>query len=253
MKPSEVAQAACDKLSFTDSATITLANKFCIRRYSMIWDSCLWNDTLGVISTPVTNGTELVTLDQTVTATYASGSGYNMFLGFPVAARFTVTGETDGIEIPAAEWVSFFQLDPNTWNNVDSRKSTPNNFVNWVRIIGASYGEAGVPRIKLVPTPNTDGTLFILGKKQSQMRQFGESTAISNDSDFELRGVENALMAYTEGDLLEYSRQYAKAQAKFQEGAAQVSIMKDMERGQQQQISRIIPDSLYDYTFQDIL
>jgi hypothetical protein len=60
-------------------------------------------------------------------------------------------------------------------------------------------------------------------------------------------------MAYTEGDLLEYSRQYGKAQSKFQEGAAQVSIMKDMERGQQQQISRIIPDSLYDYTFQDIL
>jgi hypothetical protein len=60
-------------------------------------------------------------------------------------------------------------------------------------------------------------------------------------------------MAYTEGDLLEYSRQYGKAQAKFQEGAAQVAIMKDMERGQQQQISRIIPDSLYDYTFQDIL
>ena len=125
MKPSEVAQAACDKLSFTDSATITLANKFCIRRYSMIWDSCLWNDTLGVISTSVTNGTELVTLEQTVTATSASGSGYNMFLDFPVAARFTITGETDGIEIPAAEWVSFFQLDPNTWNNVDSRKSTP--------------------------------------------------------------------------------------------------------------------------------
>ena len=135
MKPSEVAQAACDKLSFTDSATISLANKFCIRRYSMIWDSCLWNDTLGVISTSVTNGTELVTLDQTVTATYASGSGYNMFLDFPVAARFTVTGETDGIEIPAAEWVSFFQLDPNTWNNVDSRKSTPNNFVNLSRLM----------------------------------------------------------------------------------------------------------------------
>jgi hypothetical protein len=50
MKPSEAAQAACDKLSFTDSATIALAKKFCIRRYSMIWDSCLWNDTLGIIS-----------------------------------------------------------------------------------------------------------------------------------------------------------------------------------------------------------
>ena len=50
MKPSEVAQAACDKLSFTDANTLALAKKFCIRRYSMIWDSCLWNDTLGVIS-----------------------------------------------------------------------------------------------------------------------------------------------------------------------------------------------------------
>ena len=253
MKPSEVAQAACDKLSFTDSATLALAKKFCIRRYSMIWDSCLWNDTLGVVSTPVTNGQELVTISQYVTAMYASGTGYNMFLDFPVASRFTITGDTDGIEVPAAEWVSFFQLDPNTWNNVDSRKSTPGNFVNWARVLGVSYGQAGVPQIKLIPTPNTDGTLFILGKKQSQMRQFGEATTISNDTNFELRGVENALMAYTEGDLLEYSRQYGKAQAKFQEGAAQVSIMKDMERGQQQQISRIIPDSLYDYTFQDIL
>ena len=253
MKPSEVAQAACDKLSFTDANTLALAKKFCVRRYSMIWDSCLWNDTLGVISTSVTDGQEIVVLSDYVTASYASGTGYNTFLDFPVATRFTIDGDTDGIEVPAAEWVSFFQLDPNTWNNVDSRKSTPGNFVNWARLIGGAYGQAGVSRIKLVPTPNANGTLFILGKKQSQMRQFGEEQTIINDTNFELRGVENALMAYTEGDLLEYSRQYGKAQAKFQEGAAQVSIMKDMERGQQQQISRIIPDSLYDYTFQDIL
>ena len=100
MKPSEVAQAACDKLSFTDANTLALAKKFCIRRYSMIWDSCLWNDTLGVISRSVSEGNELVTLDQTVTATYASGTGYNMFLDFPVAIRFTINGETDGIEVP---------------------------------------------------------------------------------------------------------------------------------------------------------
>ena len=252
MKPSEVAQAACDKLSFTDSATLTLAKKFCIRRYSMIWDSCLWNDTLGVTSISVADGDEINTISTFVTTAYSSNTGYNMYMDFPVAAKFTINGDTDGIEIPSAEWVSFFQLDPNTWNNVDSRKSTPNNFVNWVRNMDVAYGLAGVPRIKLIPVPNVNGTLFVLGKKQSQMRQFGEAQTITNDSNFELHGVENALMAYTEGDLLEYSRQYGKAQAKFQEGAAQVSIMKDMERGQQQQISRIIPDSLYDYTFQDI-
>jgi hypothetical protein len=256
MTPSQIAQAACDKLSFTDTATVALAKKFCVRRYSMIWDSCLWNDTLGVISKAVSNGDEIIKLDSYVTSTYTAFAANNMYLDVPVAVRFTVTGETDGIEIPAAEWQSFFQLDPNVWNNVDSRKSTPNNFVNLSRLVNdgtTTYGDSGIPQIKLVPTPNQDGTLFVLGKRQSPIRQFGENTTINNDQAFEIRGIENALMAFTEGDLLEYSRQYGKAQAKFGEAAAHVGTMKDMERGQQQQISRIIPDSLYDWTFDDIV
>ncbi len=256
MTPSQIAQAACDKLSFSDTATVALAKKFCVRRYSMIWDSCLWNDTLGVISKAVSNGDEIIKLDSYVTSTYTAFAANNMYLDVPVAVRFTVTGETDGIEIPAAEWQSFFQLDPNVWNNVDSRKSTPNNFVNLSRLVNdgtTTYGDSGIPQIKLVPTPNQDGTLFVLGKRQSPIRQFGENTTINNDQAFEIRGIENALMAFTEGDLLEYSRQYGKAQAKFGEAAAHVGTMKDMERGQQQQISRIIPDSLYDWTFDDIV
>ena len=74
MKPSEVAQAACDKLSFTDSATLTLAKKFCIRRYSMIWDSCLWNDTLGVTSISVADGDEINTINTFVTTAYSSST-----------------------------------------------------------------------------------------------------------------------------------------------------------------------------------
>lgn len=256
MTPSQIAQAACDKLSFTDSATVELAKKFCLRRYSMIWDSCLWNDTLGVTSQSVTSGQEIINLDAFVTSTYTSYSGKSMYLDIPVAVRFTVTGNSDGIEVPAAEWQSFFQLDPNTWNNVESRRATPGNFVNFSRLITdgvTTYGDSGIPRIKLVPTPDQDGTLFILGKRQSQVRQFGETAVLESDPTFEIRGIENALMAFTEGDLLEYSRQYGKAQAKFAEAAAHVSTMKDMERGQQQQISRIIPDSLNDWTFEDIV
>ena len=116
-----------------------------------------------------------------------------------------------------------------------------------------TYGESGIPRIKLVPTPNQNGTLFVLGKRQSSVRQYGESITIDNNQSFEIRGVENALMAFVEGDLLEFARQYGKAQAKFAEAAAHVGTMKDLERGQQQQISRIIPDSTYDWSFQDIV
>lgn len=256
MTITEIAQACCDKLSFTDSATLALAKKFVVRRYSMLWDGALWNDTLGVVSIPVSAGQEVINIDAYVTSSYASYDGDDMYLDVPVAVRFTASGDVDGIEIPAAEWQSFFQLDPNVWNNVDSRKSTPNNFVNLSRLLwdgSSSYGASGIPRIKLVPTPDQAGTLFILGKKQSCVRQFGEITAIANDRPIELRGADNALMAFVEGDLLEYSRQYAKAQAKYTEGAAHVSTMKDMERGQQQQISRIIPDSDYSYDFNDIV
>lgn len=256
MTPTQIAQAACDKLSFTDNATLSLAKKFCVRRYSMIWDSCLWNDTLGVTSKSVAAQDEVINLDTYVTSTYSSFLSNTMYLDVPIAIRFTVTGDSDGLELPAAEWASFFQLDPNVWNNVDSRRATPGNFINLSRLINdgtTTYGDSGIPRIKLVPTPDQAGTLFILGKRQSPMRQYGEDTTISNNQIFEIRGIENALMAFTEGDLLEYSRQYGKAQAKFAEGSAHVGTMKDLERGQQQQISRIIPDSLYDYDFQDIV
>ena len=255
MTPTQIAQAACDKLSFTDSNTLELAKKFCMRRYAMIWDSCLWNDTLGVISKAVNSGDEIIKLDSYVTSIYNAFANNNMYLDVPVAARFTAAGDTDGNEIPAAEWQSFFQLDPNVWNNVDSRRATPGNFINLARLINdgtTTYGDSGIPQIKLVPTPDQAGTLFVLGKRQSPVRQFGEATTISNNQIFEIRGVENALMAFTEGDLLEYSRQCGKAQAKFAEGTAHVGTMKDMERGQQQQISRIIPDSLNDWTFDDI-
>lgn len=253
MTISQVAQAACDKLSFTDSATLALAKKFCARRYALVWDSCLWNDTLAVLSMAVPAQTEVFTLSDYVTSAYAS-TGNACLLDIVVAARFTVDGQVDGMDLPASDWQAFFQLDSNSWNNVDSRRATPTNFVNLPREVDTSlYGQSGVPKIKLVPTPDQNGTLFILGKQQSRVRQLGEDAAITEDMPFTIRGIDNALLAFTEGDLLEYSRQYAKAQVKFQEAAAHVSVMKDMERNQQQQISRIIPEWDGQYSINDIL
>ena len=64
-----------------------------------------------------------------------------------------------------------------------------------------------------------------------------------------LNGVDNALLAFAEGDMLERARQYSKAQIKYQEAASQVQIMKDLENGQRQSISRIIPYTYDDYNF----
>ena len=253
MKPSEVAQAACDKLSFTDADTLALAKRFAVRRYSLLWDSCLWNDTLGVVTKSITAGDDPIVLGDFVDMSYASTNGA-MFLDLVVAVRFTTDADPDGVEIPAADWQVFFQLDPGAWNNVSSRRATPSNFITLPREINAAlYGNSGVPKIKLIPAPDSDGTLYILGKQQSPTRQFGEAAAVVADADFSIRGCENAIMAFVEGDLLEYSRQNGKAQAKFAEAAALVSVMKDMERNQQQQVSRIIPDPMPVWTMDDVL
>lgn len=253
MKPSEAAQAACDKLSFTDADTLALAKRFAVRRYALLWDSCLWNDTLGVVTKSITAGVDPVIIDDLVDMSYASTNGA-MFLDLVVAIRFTTDADPDGVEVPSADWQLFFQLDPGAWNNVDSRRATPTNFVNLPREMDAAlYGFSGVPKIKLIPAPNSDGTLYILGKQQSPTRQLGEAAAVTADADFSIRGCENAIMAFVEGDLLEYSRQHGKAQAKFAEAAALVSVMKDMERNQQQQVSRIIPDAMPVWTMDDVL
>jgi hypothetical protein len=63
------------------------------------------------------------------------------------------------------------------------------------------------------------------------------------DSDApELSGIDNALLAAATGDLLEASRQYNKAQVKFQESGEFVKQMARLEREQSAGVARIIPD-----------
>lgn len=57
----------------------------------------------------------------------------------------------------------------------------------------------------------------------------------------ELTGIDNALLAAAIGDLLEGSRQYGKAQAKFQESGDLVKQMTRLEREQSASEFRIIP------------
>jgi hypothetical protein len=88
-------------------------------------------------------------------------------------------------------------------------------------------------RIKPVPVPSDAGTMYVLGKLKW--------VALGDSDSPCLRGVDNALLAYAEADMLERSRQYAKAQNKFAEASAAVQVMRDIERGQQQMVSQIIP------------
>jgi len=194
----------------------------------MVYESALWTESLGVSTKAVSAQDTTVTLDGAPSVTfYQSGSAPSTFIDFPVALRFTETGQTDGTELPVGDWMSFFQLDPNQWENVSTRRATPTGAINLPK------DGSGYARLKLVPVPQTAGTLYVLGKlKWVEL----------SDSDTPcLRGIDNALLAFAEGDMLERGRQYAKAQAKYAEAGAHLEIMRDIEKGQQQSISNIVP------------
>lgn len=237
MTLSEIASFITTKLSDTDSASVAACKSFINRRAQMIWDSGLWTETLGVVTKAVNAQDEVLTLSDTPSITfYQSASAPATYLDFPVAMRITKSGESEGFEMTGHDWQTFFQLDPNAWSNLDSRRAKPTNFINLPK------DGNGYCRIKPVPVPDTAGTLYVLGKLKW--------VTLGDNDTFPLRGADNALLAFSEADMLERARQYGKAQAKTTEGAAHIQIMRDIEKGQQQSITTVTPmeEGIFDPT-----
>jgi hypothetical protein len=238
MNLTELANFVCSTVSQTDTKSKDACKDFINRRYQMLWDSSLWTETLGVVSQSVTSGAETVSISNSPSLTfYHSSSAPSTKMEHPVAVRFTKTGEDDGIEIVGQDWVTFFRLDPNIWNNVENRKTTPRDFSNLPK------DSSGNCRIKLIPTPDTAGTLYILGKLKWVKLGSLDTPALA--------GCENALLALAEHDMLKRSRQYGKAQSLVQEAQGHMQIMRDLEKGQRQSMGRIIPEDHYEWRMID--
>jgi len=240
MTLTELADFVTTKLSDTSSDSVAVCKDFVNRRYQMIWDSGLWTETMGVASEDVAAGDTEVSLSTAPTITfYQSSSAPTTFIDFPVALKFTKDGKEDGTMMLNDSWMTFFQIDPNAWENFSTRRSTPTNFINLPK------DASGFCRIKPVPVPKDDGSVFVLGKLQWVALEDSDTPA--------LNGIDNALLAFVEGDMLERSRQYGKAQIKFTEAASHIQIMRDMEKGQRQSISRIIPYTYDLYNFRETM
>lgn len=239
MTLSELASFITTKLSDTDAASVTACKGFINRRYQMAWDSALFTETLGIVSQAVAaNETETVLSTAPSITFYQSASVPTTFADFVVATKFTVTGQDEGVELVGGDWMGFFQLDPNAWINLAGRNTTPNNFIPLPK------NGSGYARIKLSPTPNAAGTLYALCKLKW--------VALGDSDSPCLRGIDNALLAAAEGDMLERNRKYEQAKVKFGESAAHFQTMANIERGQQQLNSTIIPADIGDNTASDL-
>ena len=215
MTKTSMANFVADKLQKTDQGSIDLLKSFIDRRYEMIWDSALWRSSLGTTSYTVAIDTEEVTLESTV--------------DFPVAAVW------DDKEIAPTSYSSVFRLDPTLFNDSGA-------VVNFIVIAKSS---AGAAKIKLLRKPKESKTLLILGKLKM--------TALTDNDSPEINGIDNALLSFVEGDMLEHLRQYGKAQVKFQEASGLMQIAKDMETHQSASDIRIIPEVKDDWSTSDFI
>ena len=86
--------------------------------------------------------------------------------------------------------------------------------------------------------------LVVLGKRRIR--------PMRHDSDEpQIRNIDNALIAYVTGDMLERSRQYGKAQIKNAEGVQLVQVAQNVERSQSAATAVIQPNTLGDYDRND--
>jgi len=203
MTKTSISQFIADKLQKSDEDSLILLKSFIDRRYEMIWDSGLWRETLGTTSYNVAVDTTEVTLNSTV--------------------RFPVSASWDENEISPTNYETVFQINPELLD----ASGTP---VSYLVLPNDSSGNAV---IRLLRKPDKAKTLMVLGKLKI--------TELGDTDSPKINGIDNALLAYVEADMLEHLRQYGKSQAKINEAGAQMALMRDLETVQSAKITRLIP------------
>jgi hypothetical protein len=204
---SNIANYVGEKVHSTDDDSQAVFKTFVDRRYEMIWNAELWRESLGTVSQTVASGTSTVSLSTT--------------MDFPVSAYW------DEREITPVDYQRVFQMNP----ALLAETGTPTDFI----VLPKTTGPSGTySQIKLLRIPSDAKTLLVLGKLY--VTELGD-----NDSPM-LSGIDNTLVAFVEADALEYLQQYAKAQAKLQEAAAHLQLMRDMEKHQSARVQQLVPD-----------
>ena len=200
----EIAQFVANKLQKSDAGSLAILKTFIDKRYDMIWNSGLWRETLGTTSYSVAIDVNEVTLSSTV--------------HFPVSAAW------DNNEIAPTNLDTVFRIDP----ELLSQSGTP------VQFLVLPNDSSGNAVIQLIKKPDTAKTLLVLGKLKV--------VALTDSDSPKINGIDNALIAFVEGDMLQHTRQYGKAQVMQQEAAAQLAICRDLETSQSAKISKLVPE-----------
>jgi hypothetical protein len=109
-------------------------------------------------------------------------------------------------------------------------------------VLGPKETSVTYARVRLHDTPESEEDYLVLGKTKCANFTEDYDTSV-------IPGIDDALIAFAQCDLLEKLRQYAKAQAKATEALAQVEKAKNLETRQTTNTVRMVPvvEPAYDY------
>ena len=207
MTKTEFATMAAGRQGFSNTEFIAKAKEFAVLRMKLIWDAYLWRQSITVKT------------DQAVAADEQDVEIDDTTMEFVVALRF------DDNLLDPMDHETVLRIAAEAYDG----SGDPGGFEH------LEPSATGEPNIRLFRTPDAAGTLLVIAKKL--LATWGD------DGDPpRIPGLDNCLLSFIEHDLLQYQRQYGKAQMKLQEATALLEQMKTIEIGQRGRKRRLIPD-----------
>ena len=192
MTRNDIVNFVCSKVGQVDDHSKELCAVYVQTRYKMIWDAESWRDT------------------QRVQPAVANG----LSVPFPPDVERIISVRCSGTFLDPVDTTYIFESEPALFDAT----GTPRFYEDF------TDPETSVRSLRLYPHPNSQTALLISGKRPCPVLAATDTP--------QLRNVDNALIAFTMGDMLERARQYAKAQAKFTEAGAHLDSMRKLETEQ---------------------
>ena len=206
----QVADFCSAKFGATDAATVVLAKDFAKARHRVIWDGYFWKET------KVSESQALAADIQDVT--------------FSTNIDKVVRIRWDNRQLLPVNQEQVFQIDPEAFD-------TAGEVVAFSELPKSA---GGAPKIRLYSIPQDARTITVLGK--------APTPTLTDASTSPLSGVDQCWIAYVNGDLQQWARQFGKANVYFEEARFFYEKMIEIEQEQSAYQAQIIPydDEQYD-------
>lgn len=210
----QIATLACQTIKKTDTYSMTLCKTYVMKNYQMIWEKFTWVDSQTTVVQSLGSGTSTLAVNSNV--------------------ELVMMVVWDSYPLRNSDIVSLYRMRPD-WT---TQTGSPRFYIN----LPKSNGQCN---IQLDSLPTLTKNVTIVGKSVF--------VPLVNDSDVPiLRGIDNALIALSEGDMMCYINQVGSANSYYTKGQAMVQEMIDLETKQQTQLFQMMPVKM-DWDLNDLV